>query len=49
MDHSSTLASALEHLSTSIAVDPQNPQLYVQRGMVSFRLGEVAASIDDFE
>jgi lipoprotein NlpI len=49
MDHFSTLASALEHLSTSIAVDPQNPQLYVQRGMVSFQLGEVAASIDDFD
>jgi tetratricopeptide (TPR) repeat protein len=49
MDHLSTLASAVEHLTRSIAVDPQNPQLYVQRGMVSFRLGEIAAAIDDFD
>jgi lipoprotein NlpI len=49
MDHLATLASAVEHLTRSIAVYPQNPQLYVQRGMVSFRLGEIAAAIDDFD
>ena len=49
MDHFTTLASAVERLTGSIAADPQNAQLYVQRGMVSFRLGQVAASIDDFD
>jgi lipoprotein NlpI len=49
MDHFSTLASAVQRLTRSIAVDPQNPQLYIQRGMVSFQLGEIAASIDDFD
>src|SRR5688500_1735253 len=49
MDHFSTLASAVQHLTKSIEVDPKSPQLYIQRGMVSFQLGEIAASIDEFE
>jgi tetratricopeptide (TPR) repeat protein len=49
MDHFSTLSRAVEQLTRTIAVEPQNPQLYVRRGMVSFQLGEIAASIEDFD
>jgi tetratricopeptide (TPR) repeat protein len=45
----STLASEIQHLTSSLAGDPQNTQLYIQRGMASFRLGDIAASIADFD
>ena len=49
MDHFSALANVVEQLTRTIAVEPQNPQLYVRRGMVSFQLGEIAAAIEDFD
>ena len=49
MPNLSTLVSELHRLTRSMAVDPQNPQLYIQRGMVCFRLGDIAAAIDDFD
>jgi len=44
-----TLASEVQRLTRSLDGDPQNTQLYIQRGMASFRLGDIAASIDDFD
>jgi lipoprotein NlpI len=45
----STLTSDVQRLTSALAGDPRNPQLYIQRGMASFRLGDIAASIDDFD
>ena len=49
MHQLSTLASTFQHLTRALEADPHNPQLYVQRGMISFQLGEMTASIDDFD
>jgi tetratricopeptide (TPR) repeat protein len=49
MPDGSTLASEVLRLTRSIEIDSHNTQLYVQRGMTCFRLGDVAASIDDFD
>ena len=45
----STLASDVQRLTRYLEVDPQNTQLYIQRGMASFQLGHIAGSIDDFD
>lgn len=45
----STLASDVQRLTRSLEGDPHNPQLHIQRGMASFQLGDIAASIDDFD
>jgi tetratricopeptide (TPR) repeat protein len=44
-----TLASEIQRLTRYLEVDPHNTQLYIQRGMASFQLGDIAASIDDFD
>jgi lipoprotein NlpI len=49
MHQLSTLTSTFQHLTRALEADPHNPQLYVQRGMISFQLGEMTASIDDFD
>jgi tetratricopeptide (TPR) repeat protein len=45
----STLASAIQRLTRSLEVNPHDTQLYIQRGMASFQLGDIAASIADFD
>jgi tetratricopeptide (TPR) repeat protein len=49
MPDGSTLASEVRRLTGDLEVDPQNPHLYIQRGMAAFRMGDVAAAIDDFD
>jgi tetratricopeptide (TPR) repeat protein len=49
MPDQTSLVSEVQRLTRSLATDPQNPQLYVRRGMASFRLGDVASAIDDFD
>jgi lipoprotein NlpI len=49
MSDLSSLNSKLHHLTRSIGIDSQNPRLYIQRGMVCFQLGDIAAAIDDFD
>jgi lipoprotein NlpI len=41
--------SDIQRLTRAIDTDPQNTQLYIKRGMASFQLGNIAASIDDFD
>jgi tetratricopeptide (TPR) repeat protein len=45
----SILTSEVQRLTRALARDPRNPQLFIQRGMASFQLGNIAASIDDFD
>src|SRR5919108_699695 len=45
----SILISDVQRLTRALAGEPRNPQLYLQRGMASFRLGDIAASIEDFD
>jgi tetratricopeptide (TPR) repeat protein len=45
----STVASDVQRLTRALEVDPHNPQLYLRRGMASFQLGDIAASISDFD
>jgi tetratricopeptide (TPR) repeat protein len=49
MQDRSTLASAFQRLTRSLEGNPHDTQLYIQRGMASFQLGNIAASIDDFD
>ena len=44
-----TLQSEVQRLTKYLEADPQNPQLYIQRGMVSFKLGEITPAIADFD
>jgi tetratricopeptide (TPR) repeat protein len=44
-----TVLSDIQRLTRAIDTDPQNTQLYIKRGMASFQLGNIAASIDDFD
>jgi lipoprotein NlpI len=44
-----TLANEVERLTQHLAVDPQKAQLYIQRGMALFQLGNIAAAIGDFD
>ena len=39
MNHISTLANELQRLTNHLEADPHNPQVYIQRGMVYFKLG----------
>jgi tetratricopeptide (TPR) repeat protein len=45
----SPIRSELQRLTGALEADPQNTQLYIKRGMASFQLGNIAASIDDFD
>ena len=49
MQHTSILASAVQHLTQRLAADPRNPEVYIQRGMAYFKLGDMTAAIDDFD
>jgi lipoprotein NlpI len=49
MPNISTVTSEVQLLSGALEADPQNTQLYIKRGMASFQLGNIAASIDDFD
>ncbi len=49
MHDESSLVSEVQRLTRYLDADPRNPQLYIQRGMATFRLGQIAASIDDFD
>lgn len=49
MNHGSTLEDALQHLTRQLEVEPRHARLYVQRGMVHFKLGDMAAAIGDFD
>jgi lipoprotein NlpI len=45
----SSVASEVQRLTTALAENPRNAQLYIQRGMACFQLGDITASIDDFD
>jgi tetratricopeptide (TPR) repeat protein len=45
----SSAASEVQRLTTALAENPMNAQLYIQRGMACFQLGDIEASIDDFD
>ena len=44
-----SLHSELQRLTRCLEVSPANPMLYIQRGMISFKLGEMAPAIADFD
>jgi tetratricopeptide (TPR) repeat protein len=45
----SSVTSEVQRLTTALAADPLNAPLYIQRGMACFQLGDIAASIEDFD
>jgi lipoprotein NlpI len=45
----SPVASEVQRLTTALAEIPLNAQLYIQRGMACFQLGDIPASIEDFD
>jgi lipoprotein NlpI len=49
MTHVALLTSELQRLTRHLAIDPHQPQGYIQRGMISFKLGHIAAAIADFD
>jgi tetratricopeptide (TPR) repeat protein len=49
MQHMVSLHSELQRLTRCLEVNPANPMLYIQRGMVSFKLGEMTPAIADFD
>ena len=49
MQHVANLHSDFQRLTRRLEADPDNPALYIQRGMVSFKLEEIAPAIADFD
>jgi lipoprotein NlpI len=49
MHHVSALENALYRLTQHLEAEPRNAPIYVQRGMVHFRLGNIAEAIGDFD
>ena len=49
MQHVSSLHSEIQRLTRRLEADPHNPTIYIQRGMVSFQLGDIAPAIADFD
>ncbi len=49
MPHHSDLASERQRLTRRIEADRPDPRVYIQRGIVAFKLGEIAAAIADFD
>jgi lipoprotein NlpI len=49
MDEVATVRSEWQRLTRLLATEAQNPTVYIQRGMASFKLGDIAAAIDDFD
>ena len=47
--HLAALESDLEHLTTRLTAEAPSAHAYVQRGMMQFKLGRIAASIADFD
>ena len=45
----SPVTSEVQRLTRALEADPQNTQLHIKRGMALFQLGNIAASIDDFD
>ena len=45
----SPVTSEVQRLTRALEADPQNTQLRIKRGMAWFQLGNIAASIDDFD
>lgn len=39
----------LQHWNQLLSADPDNPKLYVRRGMTQFKLGNIIESIEDFD
>lgn len=44
-----SLEQALQHWNTVVQKHPDNPNAYVQRGMVKFKLARILESIEDFD
>jgi lipoprotein NlpI len=49
MNHMALLESDLRRLTQHIDTDPHQPQVYIQRGMIYFKLGHIAEAIADFD
>jgi tetratricopeptide (TPR) repeat protein len=45
----SPITGEIQRLTRALEADPQNAQLYIKRGMAWFQLGDIGASIDDFD
>ena len=44
-----SLENQLQHWQNTINIQPNNVNAYVHRGMVYFKLGKIAESIQDFD
>lgn len=49
MSHRRALENARQRLDQLIATSAATPSMYVQRGMVAFKLADIAAAIKDFD
>jgi lipoprotein NlpI len=49
MHHAARVESEVQHLTRRLEAEPHSPQLHVRRGMAYFKLGSIAAAIDDFD
>ena len=49
MTHVALLESELQRLTRHLDVDPHQPKVYIQRGMIYFKLGHIAEAITDFD
>ena len=49
MNHVALLESELQRLTRHLAMDPHQPKVYIQRGMIYFKLGRITEAITDFD
>ena len=49
MNHVALLESELQRLTRHLDADPHQPKVYIQRGMIYFKLGHIAEAIADFD
>ena len=49
MNHVSALENVLHRLTQQLEEEPRNASIYVQRGMVHFKRGDIVEAIDDFD
>jgi len=49
MTHVALLESELQRLTRHLDTDPDQPKVYLQRGMTYFKLGHIAEAIADFD
>lgn len=47
--HIAALEADLAHLTSQLSAQTPSANAYIQRGMMQFKLGRIAASIDDFD